>query len=238
LSPSERLKAEDRRQLIVAAAVPLFARKGFKSTTTREIAEAAGTSEALLYKHVPSKESIYHEMSHVLCGEGMHEIAERLAKLPASTRMLVMAIYFLMIVILPETTPDEEIKSQTRRVMAQSLLEDGEFAREFQDARMAPFIPDLERLIAAAVAAGDMVDEPAHARARIIICQHLACGTAFMSMPPKSPHDYGATRAQVNHETVLFALRGMGLKEEAIRKHFEPAEFDRFIQQLLTEVKS
>jgi len=238
VSPIERLKAGDRKTQIVAAALPLFSRKGFKATTTREIAEAAGVSEALLYKHFPSKDSIYREMSYALCGESVHEVAQRLAQLEAGTRSLVLAIYFLMIAILPEASPDEEIKIQTRRVMAQSLLEDGEFARQFQDARVIPFIPDLERFVAASAAAGDFVDTPAFPRVRVLLCQHLACGTAFMSMPETKPLDYGATRAQVNREAVLFVLRGLGLKDEAIRKHFEPAEFDRLIQQLQPEVKS
>ena len=48
-----RLDSDERRQAIVEAAVPLFARKGFSGATTRELAEAAGVSEALLYRHFP-----------------------------------------------------------------------------------------------------------------------------------------------------------------------------------------
>ncbi|HEX3499191.1 MAG TPA: helix-turn-helix domain-containing protein, partial [Stellaceae bacterium] len=42
-----RLDNQGRRRGIVDAAVPLFARKGFAGTTTKEIAEAAPVSEAL-----------------------------------------------------------------------------------------------------------------------------------------------------------------------------------------------
>ena len=45
----QRLSGEQRRTAIVKAALPLFARKGFANTTTRELAEAAGVSEALNY---------------------------------------------------------------------------------------------------------------------------------------------------------------------------------------------
>ncbi len=44
----ERLSADKRRQQIVEAAVELFSRKGFRGTRTREIAEAAGISEAMI----------------------------------------------------------------------------------------------------------------------------------------------------------------------------------------------
>ena len=50
-----RLDSDERRKAIVAAAVPLFARKGFAGTTTRELAEAAGISEALLFRHFPEQ---------------------------------------------------------------------------------------------------------------------------------------------------------------------------------------
>ena len=57
-----RLDSDERRQAIVDAAVPLFARKGFSGATTRELAEAAGVSEALLYRHFPSKQLLYSEI--------------------------------------------------------------------------------------------------------------------------------------------------------------------------------
>ena len=47
---------DERRAAIVKAVLPLFARQGFSNTTTRQLAEAAGVSEALLYKHFPSKD--------------------------------------------------------------------------------------------------------------------------------------------------------------------------------------
>jgi AcrR family transcriptional regulator len=54
-----RLRGEARRQRIVEAAVGLFSRKGFRGTTTREIARAAGISEATIFKHFATKEELY-----------------------------------------------------------------------------------------------------------------------------------------------------------------------------------
>lgn len=44
---------------ILAAAIPLFAEKGFAAVTVREIAEAVGIRTATLYYHFPSKESMH-----------------------------------------------------------------------------------------------------------------------------------------------------------------------------------
>ncbi len=54
-----RLSGEERRRQIIEAAATLFSRKGFRGTTTREIAEAVGVSEAMLFKHFATKEELY-----------------------------------------------------------------------------------------------------------------------------------------------------------------------------------
>ena len=47
--PRAKLSGEERRAAIIKAVRRLFAEKGFHGTTTRELAEAAGVSEALLF---------------------------------------------------------------------------------------------------------------------------------------------------------------------------------------------
>ena len=59
--PKKRLKHEDRRAQIVDAALNLFSEKGFSGTRTKEIARAAGISEALIFRHFKSKEELYNE---------------------------------------------------------------------------------------------------------------------------------------------------------------------------------
>lgn len=52
----ERIR--ERRMQIIAAAVQLFAEKGFHKTTTREIAKMSGLSNGALYEYVESKEDV------------------------------------------------------------------------------------------------------------------------------------------------------------------------------------
>lgn len=54
-----RMSAGGRREQILKGAMRLFAQKGFRGTTTREIARRLGISEALMYKYFPSKEALY-----------------------------------------------------------------------------------------------------------------------------------------------------------------------------------
>jgi TetR/AcrR family transcriptional regulator len=50
---------DERRQQILDTAAELFAQRGFAGTTTKQIAEAVGTSETVLFRHFPTKESLY-----------------------------------------------------------------------------------------------------------------------------------------------------------------------------------
>jgi AcrR family transcriptional regulator len=55
----KRLPGHLRKAKIIRAAGALFSEKGFSGTKTREIAVRAGVSEALIFKHFPSKEDLY-----------------------------------------------------------------------------------------------------------------------------------------------------------------------------------
>jgi AcrR family transcriptional regulator len=51
--------SKDRRQDILNAAMELFARKGFRGTTTRDLAAHAGVNEAIIFRHFSTKEALY-----------------------------------------------------------------------------------------------------------------------------------------------------------------------------------
>src|SRR2546428_6394119 len=57
--PSPRMAAEDRREQIIEVAVRLFSQKGFRGTTTKEIAAAAGVNEAIIFRHFSTKSELY-----------------------------------------------------------------------------------------------------------------------------------------------------------------------------------
>jgi AcrR family transcriptional regulator len=53
------MAAEDRRRQIIEVAVRLFSQKGFRGTTTKEIALAAGVNEAIIFRHFATKSELY-----------------------------------------------------------------------------------------------------------------------------------------------------------------------------------
>lgn len=54
-----RMSATDRQRQLLEVALNVFSRKGFKGATTKEIAAAAGVTEAIIFQHFPSKEALY-----------------------------------------------------------------------------------------------------------------------------------------------------------------------------------
>jgi len=54
-----RYSAADRREQILDAATQLFARQGFQGTTTKQISEQTGVTEALIFRHFASKDDLY-----------------------------------------------------------------------------------------------------------------------------------------------------------------------------------
>ena len=63
MTPSNKQPIEDiRKNLILRAAQKLFLKKGFSSTSTREIAKGAGVSLGNLYNYFASKEEIFDEL--------------------------------------------------------------------------------------------------------------------------------------------------------------------------------
>lgn len=60
-APATRRPRGEPRRLLLDAARDLFARQDYRSTTTREIAQAAGVTEHLLFRHFGSKAALFRE---------------------------------------------------------------------------------------------------------------------------------------------------------------------------------
>jgi AcrR family transcriptional regulator len=209
-----RLDSDGRRKAIVSAAVPLFARKGFAGTTTRELAAAAGVSEALLFKHFPSKQSLYREILLLGC-EGDPAL-EKLATLPASTKTLAGMIRFMVRrFVLAAEVERAELESRVRLVL-HSYLEDGAYVRELYAAIAPRVVPLFTASVVAAEAAGDLTPTTDSVGNRFWFAQHVAATIAFAALPADGCVPYDGSPEQIVDEATCFILRGIGMTEAAI----------------------
>lgn len=59
IEPEGRMSGDERRNQILQVAIDLFSQHGFRGTTTRQIAQAAGVSEAIIFRHFSTKDDLY-----------------------------------------------------------------------------------------------------------------------------------------------------------------------------------
>jgi AcrR family transcriptional regulator len=224
---SIRLDAEERRRSIVKAALPLFARKGFARTTTKEIADAAGVSEALVFKHFPSKAALYEEILRVGCESD--PALERLAALQESTSSLVHMMHFMVHHFVRGALGDPEGRDTRNRLFISSFVEDGEYARVVSATVLELVYPKFAACLAAAEAAGDLVPTAVKPRDRFWLAQHVAAMLACVRLPgrPVVPYEGGVDDLVAG--ATWFILRGIGLRDEAIRVHFNPEALSIFL---------
>jgi TetR/AcrR family transcriptional regulator, transcriptional repressor of aconitase len=218
-----RLTRDSRRQQILDRALPLFARHGFTQTTTRRIAEAAGISEALLFKHFPTKSAVYGAILADVChaDPGL----TRLRASPPSTETLVffvrgMVNRFLQGLGTPET-------SQKLRLTLSSYLEDGEFAQVLFDKIDQAVTPIFVASLESAIAAGDATPSVASPHDLFWFAHQVLCMVAAAHLPVVAPLSLSPI-ATLEHEIGEFILRGIGLTDAAIAAHADrvvPREF-------------
>jgi len=65
-----------RRVDLLKSALPLFSERGLRATTTRELAEAAGVSEPILYVHFQTKRDLFRSAT-VLASVARRVVLER-----------------------------------------------------------------------------------------------------------------------------------------------------------------
>ncbi len=77
-----RMSAERRRERILAAALEVFARRGYDGASMGEIARAADITAAVIYDHFPSKASLQVEVLERQTSELISQVAQALQHAP------------------------------------------------------------------------------------------------------------------------------------------------------------
>ena len=207
-----------RRELILGAAKRCFARHGFAGTTTKSVAAAASISEALLFKHFPTKSALYAEILAEECEAD--PALNKLLGLAPSTETLVVLVRGMVghFQDVPDA-PDQE-EAERLRLMITSHLDDGEFARlmyqKIGDLIGPAFTAALER----AVAAGDAVRVGCEPLNLFWFAHHTVVMAALSRFPTVPCLSY-ANSADVERQLCEFILRGIGLNEPAIAAHLD-----------------
>lgn len=91
---ASRMAGEERRLQILRVAISLFAKKGFRGTTTKEIAQAAGVSEAMVFRHFATKDELYKAiLDHKACASGSLDLCHTETVMDAIARKDDRAVF-------------------------------------------------------------------------------------------------------------------------------------------------
>ena len=212
-----RLSSDERRQAIIEAVKDVFAKKGFDRTTSGELAKAARVSEALLYKYFPTKLSLYNAMLGACAKAPGWLVSNHLQALKPSTATLIIMVDSLMSQVVESAYFEGAVLG---RLAVRSLLEDGEFVRSLLKPFANNWVAVFEKCLKKAAANGDLRESPAIPDVSAWFVHHIAFGLMLHLAPKSSPIDYNVPKYRLIQEAVRFALRGIGLKEEAIQRHY------------------
>jgi AcrR family transcriptional regulator len=124
-----RMAGEERRLQLVLVAMRLFSQRGFRGTTTKEIAAAAGVSEAMVFRHFATKEELYSAiLDHKAC---LHDAMDPLQKVAEAIERKDDHAVFEGIALDALSKHDGDPEFQ--RLLLHSALEQHELAHMFWD---------------------------------------------------------------------------------------------------------
>jgi AcrR family transcriptional regulator len=199
-APTSRRPRGEPRRLLLDAARELFARRDYRSTTTREIAEAAGVSEYLLFRHFGSKAGLFREA----------------LVLPFTTFVDEFGATWQSVV--PEETDEEELSRQFvgrlydvlvdhRGLLLTLVASDGLSDEEIESAGIADIrraLTVLSRISAEGMQIrgmhSDQPDLPAHSTVAMIVGMVAMRSTFYGAKPP--------SREAIVNELVQAVLHG------------------------------
>ena len=122
-----RMAGEERRQQILGVAMRLFSQRGFRGTTTKEIAHEAGVSEAMVFRHFANKQELYSAiLDFKACAGDVNEVCTTVAD--AIRRKDDFAVFSGL---ARELMRHHESDTEFLRLLTHSALEGHELAQMF-----------------------------------------------------------------------------------------------------------
>src|SRR5437899_2681931 len=122
-----RMAGEERRLQILRVAMRLFSQRGFRGTTTKEIALAAGVSEAMVFRHFATKKELYSAiLDHKAC---LHDALDPLQIVADAIRRKDDRAVFEGIAL--DALNQHDCDPEFQRLLLHSALEEHELAQMF-----------------------------------------------------------------------------------------------------------
>lgn len=216
----KRISGADRRSSILEAARAVFAEHGYEGAKTQQIAAAAKVSEALVYRHFPSKLALYRAVLRQLIRE-QNDNFETIGLPEPNTRSLVLTIKAFLRDSLSKRPTQQE---QAARILLASLAGDGSYAQLVYRRAVRLMLGRLDDALEAARAAGDLVGPPIDSINAGLFVDHVGSLIAASRLGGRRSIAYQGDDEDVLRDAVWFCCRGLGLSQQAIEKWYDSEE--------------
>lgn len=237
----QRMSSHKRKMCILSAVKSLFCNKGM-AATSKELSEAAGVSEALIFRHFTNKEGIYQALLDESC-HSHDSFGQELVEMEPSADVLVCAIYLLSFVVAHGIeAPENEFALTTdelRGLVLQSLQTDGEVAKTLFNNGYSPWVPHITKSITAAKKAGQFNESKKISAEQLLWMAHHSVMGIFLTFHPEPKDVFMADHKgmdEIVSNSAVFCLRGIGLKQEAIDSGLQSKVFSEFKNKLYNQL--
>lgn len=212
LMPSPRLTSADRRASIIRGAKAVFARYGLEGARTQQIAQAAGVSEALIFRHFTSKTQIYRAVLREVIADQDATFRSLGAAGPGAEGLLEIVYRLIDHAMQGQNASNAE----GMRMVVGSLAGDGGYARLVYRRALRLSLPGLKMALHAAQADGAITGitlSPVNVAAFL---EHVGTMMLMARCHLQTAIPYDEDDEQVRRDALLFCARGIGIAEPII----------------------
>ncbi|WP_380879352.1 TetR family transcriptional regulator [Sphingomonas sp. DBB INV C78] len=211
----KRLSSGDRRDSIIAAATSVFAQQGFSGARTNDIAKTAKVSEALLFRHFPSKVAIYRAVLRRIIRTQDETYSVLSGMTPDAAGMIDILRRTFRNSLNGLNAPNAE----GIRLYVSSMGGDSSYASLAYRRSLRLWLKPLEHAMEQARAAGDLVGAPIPARNAFAFIEHISTMMLISRTHKNGTISYEGTDEALLEDAIRFCARGLGMTEAALEAH-------------------
>lgn len=209
-----RLPAKERRTLILDKARAIFAQCGYEAARTQDIARQSGVSEALMYRHFPSKEVLYRAVLRDVIRD-QDASYEKLSLQEFNGRALVRNLHAYFSIVVD---PAEIRIREGFRLLLASLVGDTNFATLVYRRAHRLMHHRISTALRNAREAGDVVGRQISVTNTSLFTEHV--GTVLNVLVTKAERSpYEGDTNELVRDAVWFCCRAVGFTDDAITRH-------------------
>ncbi len=195
----------------------MFSRHGYDGAKTLQIAREAKISEALVYRHFPSKLSLYRAVLRQVFLEQDDRWQEQGIRSEGSLGLAEAIHNFIAASVADPGDPD---RLDSHRMTLASLSGDGSYASLIYRRSHRRNGAKMEAAYALAREDGGLSGEQLHVPAAAMFVEHVGTMIAAIGGLPPAAQPYGIEGDDLVRQATVFCLRGIGMNDTVIAEYF------------------